>query len=91
MSIERARFMVLMRKFSQNTKYGTRHIRHDVAPDERFDLTLVAYRVYGDDSEWLTIQAAAGLDSPEYPLESQILILPTFEDLQALKIQAGLL
>lgn len=83
--------MCLMRKFAQNTRYGTRHIRHDVAPDEKYDLTLAAFRVYGDDSEWFTIQAAAGLDSPEYPLESQILILPTFEDLQALKRQAGLL
>ena len=90
MSIQKARFLSLVRKFAQNTTYGTRHIRHDVTEDEKTDLTLVAYRVYGDGDEWLTIQGAAGLDTPENPLVSQTLVLPTIEDLQALKRQAGL-
>lgn len=90
MSIQKARFLVLMRKFAQNTRFGTRHIRHDVTEDEKTDLTLVAYRVYGDRNEWLAIQGAAGLDTPENPLLTQTLILPSIEDLQALKRQAGL-
>lgn len=90
MSMQKARFLALMRKFAQNTRFGTRHIRHDVTQDERTDLTLVAFRVYGDREEWLAIQGAAGLDTPENPLESQTLILPSVEDLQALKRQAGL-
>lgn len=59
-------------------------------PTERFDLTLLARRVYGDASETLTIMAAAGLPNVDAELKEQNLVLPTVEHLRYLKEKCGL-
>lgn len=83
------RFFQLVRDFAlQTPEWGTA-IRYPTRPDERLDLTLISRRVYGTSSEYLTIQAAAGLDSPEYEIPEQMLILPTLDQLVALRRQAG--
>jgi len=60
-------------------------IWHPVTPDERWDLFLVARRVYQRADEWFTIMAAAGLDSVDDPLPQRTLALP--DEGQLLKIK----
>lgn len=85
----RARLFALVRDFAVTTPDWAQAIRYQTRPDEAYDLTLVAARVYGRRSEAAVIQAAAGLDSPELPLPERILVLPTVAQLRALKQQAG--
>lgn len=59
-------------------------------PSERYDLTLVARRVYGDPEETLAIMAAAGLATVDSELKEQNLVLPTLEHLRYLKEKCGL-
>ncbi len=84
-----ARYFQLVREFSARTKSWQPAIRYQTRPDERFDLTLVASRVYGSREEFLTIQAAAGFDSPEYEMTERLLVLPTPDQMKALKDRAG--
>jgi hypothetical protein len=58
-------------------------------PDERWDMTLVSQRVYGNRDEFLTVMAAAGLDSVEQQLTERELVLPTPRQLVELKRLAG--
>lgn len=83
------RLFRLVRDFAQKTPSWGTCIVYDTKPDERFDLTLVASRVYGSGDDFLTIQAAAGLDSPECALTERRLILPTLSQLAAMKKDAG--
>jgi nucleoid-associated protein YgaU len=64
-------------------------IRYRTTPGDRFDLMGVSRRIYGTPDEWMVIQAAAGLDSPELPLPEMDLILPTPAQLAAMKAAAG--
>lgn len=84
-----ARFYSLIRKLAQTTPAWATAIRYHTKPDERFDLTLVARRAYGLPSEWRVIMAAAGLQSVDEPLNEQLLVLPTLEQLQRLKRNTG--
>lgn len=79
----------LVRQFAQQTPAWGAALRYDTLPDERYDLTLVSKRVYGVRSESLVIQAAAGLDTPESPLMERTLVLPTPDQLRAMKLRAG--
>lgn len=79
----------LVRQFAISTPAWGAAIRTDTMPDERYDLTKVARRVYGKASEFLVIQAAAGLDSPEAVLTERSLVLPTADQLRAMKLRAG--
>jgi hypothetical protein len=79
----------LVRDFSLTTEGWRTAIRYRTLPDEEFDLTLTARRVYGSRNEWLVIQAAAGLDSPELGMSERDLVLPTTAQLAAMKAQAG--
>lgn len=81
----------LVRDFSQSVKPWDVAIYHDVAPDERWDITLTARKVYGDPSEYLTIMAAAGMDTVDQPLEQKRLVLPSADRVRAFKRKAGLL
>lgn len=84
------RLFKLVREFSQRTpSWSSDCVAYQTLPDERYDLTLVSKRVYGARSEFLTVQAAAGLDSPECALTERLLILPNFTILAQLKAQAG--
>jgi len=62
---------------------------YDTLPDERFDMTLVSYRVYGNRDEFLTVMAAAGLDNVAQELTERRLVLPTARQLTELKRLAG--
>ena len=79
----------MVRDFAVQTPAYAEHLRYQTLPDERFDLTLAAYRVYGRRSDALVIQAAAGLDSPELELSERVLVLPTEAQLRAMRITAG--
>ncbi len=83
------RLFQAVRRFSQVTRDWEQAVRYMTLPDERFDLTKVSARVYGTRDEALVIQAAAGLDSPELELTERRLVLPTSEQLAAMKRDAG--
>jgi hypothetical protein len=85
----RNRLYQLVRDFAVQTPAWGTAIRYHTMPDERFDLTLVSQRVYGSRLEYLVVQAAAGLDSPELELTERALVLPTASQLAAMKVRAG--
>ena len=64
-------------------------IVYETQPDERRDHTLASRRVYGRPDEFLTIEAAAGLSTPDDVLYEQRLVLPDESTLRSLKIRAG--
>jgi len=83
-----ASFYKLVRSFALNTAVWDTANRYQTKPDERYDLTLVSRRVYGRVDEFVTVMAAAGLDSVEQMLPEQLLILPTEAQLTDMKNQA---
>lgn len=83
------RLFIKVRDFALQTPDWGDAIRYFSKPDERFDLTLVSFRVYGTRTESLVIQAAAGLDSAEFELAEQELVLPRAEMLRAMRRDAG--
>lgn len=80
-----------LRQFAQTTPLGATAIRYHTKPDERYDLTLIARRVYGLPEEWPVIMASAGLQSVDEPLNEQLLVLPTLAQLQTLKRELGVI
>lgn len=84
-----AEFVRRVRRFAQTQPEWAEAVRYDTKPDERFNLTLVSRRVYGISDEVLTIMAAAGLGSIEQELREQRLVLPTSQQLLALKSLSG--
>jgi len=82
-------FYRLVRDFVIRAKPWTQAIRYHTKPDERLDLTLVSRRVYGYPEEFITVMAAAGLDSVENTLQEQLLTLPPPGTLSQLKAIAG--
>ena len=79
-----------VRKFAQRTKpWDTTAIYYETQPDEVFDITLVAWRVYGRDDEYLTVMAAAGMDTPYQPLRQQRIVLPSAGQLLNIKRRTG--
>jgi hypothetical protein len=84
-----ARYFQLVRQFCARRQNWQSAIRYETKPDERYDLTLVSKRVYGRRDEFLTIQAAASLDSPESPLTERLLVLPTENQMNVFKRTAG--
>lgn len=75
--------------FAQRQPAWAECVIYHSRPDERWDLTLVSERVYGNRDEVLTIMAAAGLDSFEQEMSERILVLPSPRQLVALKAAAG--
>jgi hypothetical protein len=78
-----------VRKFSERTKSWQTAIFYWTKPDEIWDITLVSQRVYGNRNEFLTVMAAAGIDSSDQPLTQRQLILPTSQQLYAIKRDTG--
>lgn len=87
--LEASNFYKSVRQFALSTRNWQDALRYQTLADERYDLYLAAYRVYGDDGEFLAIQAAAGLDSVEQGMDEQVLVLPTLEQLQLIKQATG--
>ena len=84
-----SRFYREIRRFAQTAPVWETVIRYFTKPDERWDLTLVAERVYGSREEYLTIMAAAGLDRVNQELTERELVLPTRDRLALIKAQTG--
>lgn len=82
-------FYRAVRQFADTARVWQDAIRYQTLPDERWDLTLVSQRVYGNRDEYLAVMAAAGLDRFDQELSEQELVLPTAQLLQALKRQTG--
>ena len=80
-----------IRQFALETPDWSTAIRYHSKPDEKYDLTLIARRVYGLPNEWPIIMAAAGLQSVDEPLNEQLLVLPTLTQLQTLKRELGVI
>ncbi len=79
----------LVVNFAKETPEWAERITYETRPDERWDITLVSQRVYGNREEFLTIMAAAGLDSCEAMMTERTLVLPTARQLAILKARAG--
>jgi len=84
-------FVKAVRAFSLSTPDWAEAIRYFTKPDERTDITLIAERVYGNRGEFMTVFAAAGLDTLEQVLDERQLVLPTSAQLQLIKRQTGYL
>lgn len=84
------RFWRLVRRFCAQAKPWTQGIVFiDTTPAERLDITKISQRVYGTRHEALAVQAAAGLDQVNTPLEQTTLAIPTPAKLMQLKREAG--
>ena len=81
-------FYQLVRQYALTTPAWAVTQSYQTKPDERWDMTLASRRVYGIPDEFLTIMAAAGLDSVEQEMPEQLLILPDAATLQSFKTQA---
>lgn len=89
--IPESKFYREVRRFATNEpSYSTSRQTVRTLPSERYHLAMVAYRVYGDATETLTIMAAAGLPTVDSELKEQDLVLPTKEYLNYLKQKCGL-
>lgn len=84
-----ARLVKLVGDFAQRQPDWAECIVYETRPDERWDMTLVSQRAYGNRDEFLAVMAAAGLDSIEQQLTERRLILPTARQLAAMKTLAG--
>ena len=82
-------FFRAVRRFALSTKPWEPALWYETKPDERRDLTLVSYRVYGRRSEYLAVMAAAGLSHVDDELTERKLCLPTEAQLQAIKRATG--
>ncbi len=82
-------FYRLVSDFSKRTKGWETAIFYETKPDERWDLTLVSQRVYGNRNEFLAIMAAAGHDRVDMPVQQKKIILPTADQLAFFKKQSG--
>jgi hypothetical protein len=78
-----------VREFAERTKGWQTAIFYEVKPDERWDLTLVSRRVYGNPHEFLAVMAAAGIDTVDQPLAQKQLVLPTAAQLYEIKRRSG--
>lgn len=84
-----AKLVQLVGAFAQRQPRWAECIIYRTKPDERWDMTLVSQRVYGNRDEFLAIMAAAGLDSVEQELTERTLVLPTARQLTSMKDRAG--
>ncbi len=85
-----AEFVRIVRNFAQNTPDWAVAVRHWVTPDEILDPTKISMRVYGNRNEFLAVMAAAGTDSLEQAITQRMLVMPTFPQLNAIKVRCGL-
>lgn len=87
--VRASRFYRAVRQFSLAAPVWGDVIRYFTKPDERWDLTLVSQRVYGNRDEYLTVMAAAGLDRFNQELTERELVLPSLERLELIKQETG--
>jgi hypothetical protein len=78
----------LVSEFAQRQPDWADAVRYQTTPDERWDMTLVSQRVYGNRDEFLTVLAAAGLDSLAQELTPRVLVLPSADQLRQMKARS---
>jgi hypothetical protein len=78
-----------VRKFALTRKAGDTALYYDTTPDEKYDITLVSRRAYGNPYETLAVMAACGLDSVDEELPQTRLTLPTLAQLYFFKRKTG--
>lgn len=85
-----SRFYRAVRQFAQTAPvWEPSRVVYHTKPDERWDLTLVSQRVYGNRNEAMTVLAAAGLDRYDQELTERELVLPNAQRLAAIKQMTG--
>lgn len=88
--ISASRFYRAVRQFATTSPvWDSTRIVYFTKPDERWDLTLVSQRVYGNRNESLAVMAAAGLDRYDQEMTERELILPGPQRLEAIKRATG--
>jgi hypothetical protein len=78
-----------VRKFALTRKAGDTALYYDTTPDEKWDITLVSRRVYGNPYETLAVMAACGIDGIDEEVPQTRLTLPTMAQLYFLKRKTG--
>ncbi len=86
-----AAFVRAVRSFAEKTPAWAEALRYQTTPDERRDLTLISFRAYGTRAEHVAVFAALGLDTMEQEVPEQLIVLPTANQLLAIKRQTGYL
>lgn len=88
--IESSRYYRAVRQFALTEPvWSSVRVSYFTKPDERWDLTLVSQRVYGNRDEYLAVMAAAGLDRLDQELTERELILPSRARLAQIKAATG--
>lgn len=88
--IEASQFYRAVREFAvTEPTWSTARLVIQTLPSERWDLTLVSQRAYGNRDEFLAVMAAAGLTRYDEILKEQLLVLPTRERLAQIKAATG--
>ena len=88
--IEASRFYRAVRQFAVTEPvWSVDRIVYFSQPDDRWDVTLVSQKVYGNRDEFLTVMAAAGLTRFDDELTERELILPSKTRLEQIKQATG--
>lgn len=89
--IEESRFYREVRRFATTEPTYSENCQViRTLPSERYDLSSVARRAFGDATETRVILAAAGLATVGTELKEQDLVLPTVAYLRYLKDKCGI-
>lgn len=89
--IEESRFYRELRRFATTEpSYSPNCQVIRTVPTDRYNLSAVARRAFGDATETRVILAAAGLSNVDAPLKEQDLVLPTVAYLRYLKEKCGI-
>ncbi len=88
--IAASRFYRAIRQFAvTEPEWSSSRIVVQTLPSDRYDLTNVSQRVYGNRDEFLAVMAAAGLTRFDDELKEQQLVLPSKAMLEAIKSAHG--
>lgn len=88
--IEASNFYRAVREFALTEPlYSAARLTIDTLPSERWDLTLVSRRAYGNSDEFLAVMAAAGLTRYDEELTERRIVLPSRERLAQIKALTG--
>jgi len=78
-----------VKAFCERIKPWQTALHYDITIDEKWDITLISRRVYGNPHEVLAIMAAAGLDMLDQELKQKRIALPTASQLYKIKRRTG--
>lgn len=88
--IAQSRFYKAVRQFALTAQvWSTEAVREQTTPADRWDVTKVSQRVYGNPDEFVAVMAAAGLNRFDDELTEQVLVLPNVTALERIKAATG--